>query len=62
MLDTDSRLFDDMKSTFCNWRSASSSGSVIFFSTSIADAPGSTVVMMIQLKLIVGSCWRGSAR
>ena len=43
-------------------RMASSSGSVTFFSTSRAEAPGRMVVMTIQLKLMVGSCWRGSIR
>ena len=56
MLDTDSLLLDDMNLTSWIWRSASSSGSVTFFSTSMAEAPGRTVVMMIQLKLMVGSC------
>ena len=61
MLENDSRLFEDMNFTSWIRRSASSSGSVTFFSTSPAEAPGNTVVMMIQLKLMVGSCWRGNA-
>ena len=56
MLETEVRLFEDMNFTSWILRRASSSGSVIFFSTSSAAAPGITVVMMIQLKLMVGSC------
>ncbi len=38
---------------------ASSRGLVTRFSTSSGDAPGSTVVICTQLKLISGSCSRG---
>ena len=38
---------------------ASSSGEVSSCSTSSADAPGKTVTMFTQLKLISGSCARG---
>jgi hypothetical protein len=41
---------------------ASSSGLVTRFSTSSAEAPGSTAVTMTQLKLISGSCSRGIVR
>jgi hypothetical protein len=41
---------------------ASSSGLVTRFSTSSAEAPGSTVVTVTQLKLISGSCSRGIVR
>ena len=43
-------------------RIASSSGPVTNSSTSSADAPGNTVVTIIQLKLISGSCSRGNSR
>ncbi len=60
-LEIDSRLLLETNLMLGMVRIASSSGSVTFFSTSAADAPGRAVVTTIQLKLIVGSCWRGSS-
>ena len=57
--DTFSRLFDTTKRMSATCLMASSSGWVTRRSTSSAEAPGSTVVMFTQLKLISGSCSRG---
>jgi hypothetical protein len=62
MIDELSRLVLDTKRMSARVRIASSSGSVTFFSTSSAAAPGSTVVTTSQLKLISGSCSRGMPR
>lgn len=62
MIDELSRLVEDTKRMSGRVRIASSSGSVTFFSTSSAEAPGSTVFTTSQLKLISGSCSRGMPR
>ncbi len=62
MLETFSRLVLATKRMSETLRTASSSGSVTRRSTSSAAAPGKIVVTWIQLKLISGSCWRGSCR
>ena len=59
MLETFSRELDTTKRTSATPLMASSSGLVTRRSMSSALAPGSTVVMLTQLKLISGSCSRG---
>ena len=59
MVEIPSRLLEETKRTSETLRIASSSGWVTSFSTSSAEAPRNGVVMLIQLKLISGSCSRG---
>ena len=54
-----SRLDEDTYLMSFTCAMASSSGEVSSCSTSSADAPGRTVMIFTQLKLISGSCARG---
>jgi len=62
MDDTPSRLDEETKRMSLTCLIASSSGPVSSRSTSSAEAPGSAVMMLTQLKLISGSCARGMVR
>ena len=62
MDDTPSRLDEELKRMSLTCLIASSSGPVRSRSMSSAEAPGSAVTMLTQLKLISGSCARGMER